>query len=278
MSNELSADLETYTSEYYGGCDLTRTESVAELPLDNIDAVINLAGLALVGSSFGKEQAERYQHINVKVHTVIADRLLALGNKSVRLVAVSTGAVYDNHQPMPLGESSKLATQNSPYALSKVAMEKAMLDYASRGLDIVVVRPFNHIGPGQLGGFLVPDLVSQVTKGDTVVAGDLTTQRDYTDVRDVVKAYVLLATIPELKHRLYNVCSGKSITGQSMLNLILIAANNRKVSVSVDESLIRPNDPKRVVGDNARLREDTGWQPTIAVEQTIADIVRGEES
>jgi GDP-4-dehydro-6-deoxy-D-mannose reductase len=272
---EIPPELEPFVAEYFGDTDLTDAASVAKLPLERLDAVINLAGLAQVGSSFGKDQAKRYNRINVDVHTVLAKKLLELGRKATRVIAVSTGAVYDNHQPMPLNEDSKLAATNSPYALSKVAMEDAMSDYIDEGLDVVVVRPFNHIGPGQLGGFLVPDLISQVTTSNAVVAGDLSTERDYTDVRDVVKAYALLATLPNLPHLLYNICSGRSTKGEDLLELIIRAAGKElsEIEVSVDENRLRPNDPKKVVGNNSLLRSDTGWAPTISLQQTISDIL-----
>ncbi len=275
-AQESSPKLTPFIDGYFGNCDLTDAEAVAGLPLDKVDSVINLAGLAQVGTSFDRDQAERYRRINLSVHTVLANRLIELGKKSTRVVAVSTGAVYDNNLPMPLDEDSNLAVKNSPYALSKVAMEKAMRSYADKGLDVVIVRPFNHIGPGQLGGFLIPDLVSQIAVGDTVVAGDLTTERDYTDVRDVVKAYALLATLPSLKHSLYNICSGKSVSGKAMLDEIVRIAGKQSVTVEIDQSRIRPNDPKKVVGDNSRLRRDTGWQPEIPLDQTIKDIITSQ--
>lgn len=270
----LSPALQSFTAEYYGNSDLTDPQAVAKLPLDKADAVINLAGLAQVGASEG--QTEKYQRINVAVHTVLADRVAELDRKEVRIIAVSTGAVYDNHQPMPLSEDGQLiSSKGSPYALSKIAMEQALKSYSENGLDIIIVRPFNHIGPGQLGGFLVPDLTSQVLDSNRLLVGDLTTERDYTDVRDVVRAYALLATLPKLDHSLYNICSGKSISGQVMLNEIIKASGKdpESITVKVDQTRLRPNDPKKVVGDSSRLYEDTGWQPTIPLNQTITDVV-----
>src|SRR5690349_15350860 len=106
-AKELDPKLQAHTAEYFGECDLLDPDAVANLPLDRVDGVINLAGLAQVGSSF--DDAERYDRINVGVHTVLADRLLEVGKDSTRVLAVSTGAVYDNHQPMPLNEDSALA-------------------------------------------------------------------------------------------------------------------------------------------------------------------------
>lgn len=274
---DLSPKLSSHATEYFGDCDLTDPAAVAKLPLDTVDTVINLAGLAQVGASEG--QAEKYHRINVAVHTVLADRVAELDRKGVRIIAVSTGAVYDNHQSMPLNEDSQLiSSKGSPYALSKIAMERALKPYSEKGLDIIIVRPFNHIGPGQLGGFLVPDLTSQVTSGDSLLVGDLTTERDYTDVRDVVRAYAVLATSQKLDHNLYNICSGKSISGQAMLDEIIKASGKdpERITVEVDQTRLRPNDPKKVVGNNSRLRNDTGWEPTIPLAQTITDTIKAE--
>jgi GDP-4-dehydro-6-deoxy-D-mannose reductase len=268
-TKEIAPELQDYADGYVGSCDLTESSDVARIPLEKIDAIINLAGLAQVGASFGQE--DRYFHINSAVQTVIADRLIALDKKDTRIIAVSTGAVYDSNQPMPLTEESTLVTQGSPYALSKVAMETAMAEYREKGLDIVIVRPFNHIGPGQREGFIVPDFVHQVLSGSTVSVGNLKSERDYTDVRDVARAYALLATAPQLTHKLYNVCSGKSISGQAILDAIIAQSGKQDVVVVPDPQRIRPNDPAKIVGDNALLASETGWSPQITLTQTIKD-------
>jgi GDP-4-dehydro-6-deoxy-D-mannose reductase len=268
--------LRPYVQTYVGECDLTNPESVAKLPLETADAVINLAGLAQVGSSFGKE--ELYMRINVGVHTGLLDRLKEIGKTSTRVVAISTGAVYDNNQPMPISESSLLIKEGSPYALSKVAMEKAVKEYEEGGMNIVIARPFNHIGPGQLGGFLLPDLADQALHKEKITVGNLNTERDYTDVRDVVKAYALLATQEVLNHDLYNICSGKSVSGEEILKNVLKECGKESLPVEIDQTRIRPNDPLRIVGDSSLLQQDTGWEPKIPIEQTISDFVALEKS
>lgn len=268
---ELSPDLEAVVEDYFGNCDLTQPTDVAKLPLGSLDAVINLAGLAQVGASFG--QAETYMRVNVDIHTVLAEHLLKIGKTSTRIVAISTGAVYDSDQPMPLHEASRLATKTSPYAQSKIAMEAALGEYREQGLDIIIARPFNHIGPGQREGFLVPDLTHQVLSSTIMKIGNLKTERDYTDVRDVARAYVLLATIPKLTHTLYNICSGHSVSGQTILDTIVTVAGKRDLAIEIDKARIRPNDPAKIVGDNHRIMSDTSWRPTIPLEQTIQDYI-----
>lgn len=266
--SELDPALANVVDEYVGDCDLTLPASVEKLPLKDLGAVINLAGLAQVGASF--DQSEKYFRINVAVHTVLIEALRRI-NRGTRIVAISTGAVYDSQQPMPLNEDSMLVSKGSPYALSKVAMETALQDYIDDDMDIIIARPFNHIGPGQGTGFIVPDFAQQVLDSDMVTVGNLATERDFTDVRDVARAYRLLATQPVLNHRVYNVCSGHSLSGQEILDTIVTQAGKPKVTVKVDESRIRPHDPPQIIGDNGRLHTDTGWQPTYLLEQTIRD-------
>jgi GDP-4-dehydro-6-deoxy-D-mannose reductase len=208
---------------------------------------------------------------------VLAEEILNRG-LNARYIAISTGAAYASNQNMPLTEESKLIEQGSPYAQSKILMEEALNKMSSRGLDCILVRPFNHIGPGQEPGFLVPDLYQKILaamkNSDPIKVGDLSTKRDYTDVRDVVKAYVNLAEADELKYTLYNVCSGKSVDGGTILKTLLHSmATSSEVKVEQDPALLRPDDPKDLYGSNQRISEVGSWQPTIPLEKTIEDFV-----
>jgi GDP-4-dehydro-6-deoxy-D-mannose reductase len=262
--------------ERYHSCDLTDKDAVSRLQLDDIDAVVSLAGLARVGDSFA--DPEKYRRINVEVFSVLAEELLKHGSK-VRIIAVSTGAVYDSAQLMPLTEASMLISDGSPYAKSKILMEEAAQKLRLQGLDCVIVRPFNHIGPGQEGGFLLPDLYQKIQEaaksGGVLKVGNLKTKRDYTDVRDVARAYANLATASHLEHSLYNVCSGRSLEGEEILNLLLKRMNmTGKIKAVQDPSLIRPTDPLDIYGSYERLQKETAWQPQIELDQTTEDFVK----
>jgi len=181
-----------------------------------------------------------------------------------------------------MSEQSALAPaeHHNPYIASKVKQEELAAEYRSKGLDCIVARPFNHIGPGQLPGFLVPDLTQQLAKVrddglSEIKVGDLSKERDFTDVRDVVKAYCLLATVPtaQLKHPVYNICSGQPHKGEELLQLLIRHMDLGKIKVFVDQSRLRPNDPQSVYGSSASLNRDTGWKPTISLDQTITDFV-----
>jgi GDP-4-dehydro-6-deoxy-D-mannose reductase len=271
---EADPSLGDYLSFYYS-LDLTNGKQVGSIDLSEIAAVVSLAGLAQVGGSF--KDPKKYLQVNVDVLTVLGERILK-ENLPIRVLAVSSGAVYDSNQPLPLSEESALTSSGSPYAQSKILMERRAAELRSGGLDCVVVRPFNHIGPGQEPGFLVPDLFKKTSgaleTGEPVKVGSLQTRRDYTDVRDVVRAYADLITQPALQHEVYNVSSGRGIAGQQILDMILIAMGAEgKVQVEIDKELIRPGDPAELYGSHERLSRETGWQPKIDVERTIRDFV-----
>lgn len=260
----------------YFACDLMDQKAVDKLPLEGIDGIISLAGLARVGDSFS--DPEKYKTVNVGV---LSNLLQVLLDKKLnpRIIAVSTAYVYDPNQALPITEQSKLIDDGSPYAKSKLAMEEATKDFRAKGLEAIIVRPFNHIGPGQEEGFLVPDLYAKLmaakNTGQVIKVGNLSTKRDYTDVRDVVKAYGDLAHAEELKHDVYNICSGKSVAGQEILDLLsnLSGAN---VQAEADPALMRPNDNPDLYGSHQRLHAETGWQPQIPLQKTLEDFVASQ--
>lgn len=239
------------------------------------DAVIHLAGLSAVGPSFADPQ--RYLDQNSAMVTHLCEGLLTSGRRP-RVLVVSSGAVYAAHQDLPLTEESRIGF-SSPYVVSKVLVENQVAYYSGRGLDAVVVRPFNHIGPGQGPGFLVPDLLAAASiateRARPMTVGDLGTRRDYTDVRDVVRAYRLLTTADDLEHRTFNVCSGRSWSGRDLLGMLSQEWSFGEVPTEVDHSRIRPGDPREVVGSSARLEKAVGWQPDIEVRDSVRDFVRG---
>lgn len=271
---EAHPDIASSLAAYFS-CDLTDLNAVKNLPLEKVDVIISLAGLAKPAESF--KNPALYKDINVSVLSTILDQLLTIKG-TARVIAISTGAVYDTNQPMPLTEESSLTETGSPYAQSKILMEEKAREAQSKGVDCVIVRPFNHIGPGQEPGLLVPDLYEQIVTASrsdkTLHVGNLKTKRDYTDVRDVVRAYTMLAFTKKLHHTVYNVCSGISIPGEVVLQTLLKTMGLvNQVTVEVDPERIRPTDLMDLYGSYERLTKDTGWQPQIPFEQTIQDFV-----
>ena len=233
------------------------------------DYYVHLAGLAAVGPSF--TQPDLYISNNTAVTTALGEHALTHGGG--RLLLISSGSVYAPSSE-PVSESSPVLV-SSPYVVSKLATELQAEYYRGRGLDVVVARPFNHIGPGQREGFLVPDLAHKLAglrPGDALAAGNLSTRRDYTDVRDVADAYVRLAT-GSASRPVYNVACGESVSGQRVLELIAEAMGVPTPEVASDAALARPNDNPVVCGDAGALREDTGWAPRYSLEASIEDFV-----
>lgn len=251
----------------YISCDLTKSEIEVD-----VGAVVHLAGLSAVGPSF--ESPQQYLSANTAMTTNLLEPLVRRA-ASPRVLVVSTGAVYGAAQQMPISESG-LVSPASPYAVSKLAVENQANYYFNRGVDIVVARPFNHIGPGQASGFIVPDLISKILlareTGEPITTGDLSSFRDYTDVRDVVAAYAAMLEIRSLdSFSIVNVCSGTSTSGEAILAHLLEIANVDRGEVAVVAANRRPTDPSRICGDNRALRSSTGWSSTIPLAASLRD-------
>jgi len=280
IGRELQPNMKVATSlDMYSQCDLMNVDQVESLSLSSAKAIIHLAGLASVGESFVYPQ--RYMTGN----GIMTDNILSTAAKqgfSGRVVVVSTGAIYSPKQPMPINEQGAIG-QSSPYAVGKRFAEGVGEYYKTQGQDVVVARPFNHIGPGQGVGFLIPDLYSQITcskekNTQTILTGNLSTRRDYTDVRDIVRAYVMLATAESLEQSVYNISSGASYSGREILDSLLSAMDITNLKTEVDQSKVRPTDAQEIIGDHARISEELHWAPTISIDSTIKDFVEAHRS
>ena len=244
----------------------------AELPEGDLrgqDAVIHLAGLAQVSESFA--EPERYVSTNAGMQINLMEALLKQSSKA-RILVISTGGVY-RAGPGRLTETSATEPAN-PYVISKLTQELLASYYMQRGLDVIIARPFNHFGPGQHRGYLVADLASQIAAlerrgGGELAVGNLASERDYTDVRDVVAAYSSLIASGR-SGATYNVCSGVSRTGSEIFETLADLATVQ-VTAAPQASLQRPTDSNQVAASNERIRRDTGWQPQIPLDAALAD-------
>ena len=178
---------------------------------------------------------------------------------------------------MPLTEDSPLRPL-SPYGVSKVGQDMLAYQYhASYGMAIVRTRAFNHTGPRRGEAFATSTFAKQIAEielgmRDPVVhVGNLSAQRDFTDVRDVVRAYFLACTQGE-PGEVYNICTGISVTIQEILDTLLELAQC-EVSVEIDPERLRPSDVQLLRGDASKLTEATGWRPEIELRQTLADLL-----
>ena len=180
------------------------------------------------------------------------------------------GAVDESE--LPIAETAP-PRPHSPYAASKAAAEMYALQYARSGwLRVVATRSFNHTGPGQGPGFVVPGFAKQVASGKPISHGNLNARRDFTDVRDVVAAYRLLAQRGK-SATAYNVCSGRAVSMKDVLaDLIRIARRTGDIVAQQDPARLRPIDAAVVVGDPAAIKRDTGWEPKIPLDRTLHDV------
>jgi GDP-4-dehydro-6-deoxy-D-mannose reductase len=195
-----------------------------------------------------------------------------------RVLIISSAEVYGKvpAAALPVGEDQPLAPV-TPYAASKASAEMIGLQaWLGRGLEVVRTRAFNHTGPGQGPGFVVPDLAGQVARAargelDRIATGNLEVRRDITDVRDVVRAYRLLMVHGE-PGGAYNVCRGEAVLISDLLRRLMEIAGT-DVPIWVDPARARPADVPEVSGDPRRTNALTGWQPAIPLDQTLADVL-----
>jgi GDP-4-dehydro-6-deoxy-D-mannose reductase len=199
--------------------------------------------------------------------------------KRPRVALVSSAyVVYGNPEIErgPITEEEPLAPRDT-YAAGKAAAEILAREWAGRGLDVVIARPFNHIGPGQREDFVAPAFALQIARIEAgriknrLFVGNLDAVRDLSDVRDVAQAYRMLAEKGK-PGKIYNVCSGAACSIQSVLDGLLAHAKCR-IYVQTDPERLRPSEHARLVGDASLIKREIGWAPAFSFEQTLADIM-----
>jgi GDP-4-dehydro-6-deoxy-D-mannose reductase len=207
----------------------------------------------------------------------VAEAVRGCSHDAPRIVFASSAEVYGSRDAAeyPLVETLDARPRN-PYAASKAAAEAILLgESRSFGTDVVVARAFNHIGPGQDERFVVASFAAQLARiaaggPPQLWVGSLQPARDFLDVRDVVAAYVALARDGE-RGEIYNVCSGSAVTIRDVLRE-LIAIARVPVEVREDEARMRSVEMRLSVGDPAKLRARTGWEPQIPLVRSLRDV------
>ena len=245
------------------------------------ERIYHLAGQAFVGDSWAHpwETIE----INLRSQLNLFEAILASGLRP-RVLVVGSAEEYGRTgvSNEPVAEARPLRP-DSPYSVSKAAQDLLGLQYfLSHGLPIVRVRPFNHIGPRQSHKFVAAAFASQIAaieagqQPPVMQVGNLEARRDFTDVRDTVRAYALL-----LEHgqagEVYNVGTGATRRIRDLLDVLLGLARV-SIRVATDSGRLRPNDLPELVCDPSRLRAATGWEPRIAMEETLRDLLNYERS
>jgi GDP-4-dehydro-6-deoxy-D-mannose reductase len=256
-------------------CDLGDRKAVRALLQEaQPEQIYHLAGYANTGESSRDRDAAWAGNLDTTRN--LYEAVLDWGGQP-RILHVSSGLVYEAPQTVgQLVDESRPLRPVSPYAASKAAADLAALQYSQApGLDIVRVRPFNHIGPRQALGFVVPDFARQVAaieaglQAPPLETGDLSACRDFTDVRDVVRAYILVMNRGR-SGEAYNVGSGRAYSMREVLDRLLARARVR-VEVRQREQKLRVSEPHVLLADSGKLRRETGWEPHSTLDQSLAD-------
>ena len=257
------------------GIDIADAEPTTEAVMAAKPQVVyHLAGAADVGGSWSSPRETFLANALGTLNVLEAAR----ASGAERVLAVTSADVYGRvtEDELPLGEDRPLRPV-SPYAASKVAADAiAQQAWLGHRLPVIRVRAFNHLGPGQSDRFVAPSLAARIARnerdgGDEVPIGNMTPLRDVTDVRDVVRAYRLLMEHGEAGG-VYNVCRGVAVSVKEIAeDLMAMAA--RPMHLVSDPALQRPVDIPVLVGDNTTLRRTTGWEPTIPLSTTLADVL-----
>lgn len=272
---EDSGDEVLLTDRSTDGLDILDAASLLDLfRRTRPEVVYHLAGASDVGGSWQTPQATFRANAEGTLNVLWAAR----ESGAERVLTVGSADVYGKvaASDLPIREDLPLRPV-SPYAASKAAADyvahQAWLGY---GQQVVRCRPFNHLGPGQTDRFVAPALAGRIAENERngseiVRVGNLSSQRDFTDVRDVVRAYRLMIERGR-SGEVYNVCSGRAIAVQDLAEQ-LIALAAIPMQLVADPDLQRPVDIPVLRGDNSRLRTDTGWTPQIPLATTLTDLL-----
>ncbi len=255
--------------------DILDREAVRKL-LDKIrpDYIFHLAAQSSVSAAWKDPMLTI--DVNIKGSVNVMDAVRELPYKP-RILIIGSGEEYGHIRDgqTPISEETMLRPGNL-YAATKACQNMIGSIYAKAyGMEIILVRAFNHVGPGQAPIFVVSDFCKQTAEIEMglreplIRVGNLSARRDFTDVRDVVRAYGLLS-LKGTAGETYNVGSGTAIKIRQILDLI-VGMSSAKIGVEVDPAKIRPVDIPVIEGDITKITRATGWKPVISIEQTIKE-------
>ena len=241
------------------------------------DYVLHLAAYSSVAYSWKKPAESFLNNTNIFLNLI---EQVKLHNPLCRILSVGSSEEYGNvdKDNLPIRENQGFEP-TSPYAVARVSQEMLSKIFVDTfGMDIVLTRSFNHIGPRQDERFVVPSFIKRIldikksgkTEG-VIETGDVTVIRDFVDVRDVVRAYYMLLMRGQ-KGEIYNICSGHATSLQSLI-IMIGEQTGINVSTKVNPEFIRPKDNKIVVGSPFKIESEIGWKPEINISTTIHDMI-----
>ena len=240
------------------------------------DYIFHLAGQSFVPASWENPWLTFDQNVHIQLNIF---RAMIAAKLAGRILVVGSGDEYGAIEPedLPIDEKTPLRPV-SPYAVSKIAQDLLGWQYHhSHDIHAVRVRPFNHIGPGQREMFVASSFAKQIAeieaglKPPVLRHGNLEARRDFTDVRDMMRAYWLLITHGQ-PGEVYNAGSGRAVSVQQLLD-VLLSMSRIPIRTEIDPERMRPSDIPVIVCDPTRIHLTTGWQTEIPFEQTLADIL-----
>ncbi len=241
------------------------------------DIIFHLAGQAFVPSSF-EHTAETFK-VNVIAPINIFEAVKAV-DIAPRIIVVTSGEVYGETAGFTAVHTERsIPRPVNPYAASKTSIDYIAQTYKTyEGLNIVIARPFNHTGPRQKPSFVCSSLARQISLAQknnvppVIKIGNIKPRRDFTDARDVVRAYWLLGKVSNEKDFIFNVCSGKIFSIEEIIRMYE-SITGLKFELHIEEKRLRDYDIQLLAGSNELLRHTTGWRPEITMEQTLRDLL-----
>lgn len=268
----------TYVTQSFKQIDLLCGHEIERVLFEfQPDYVLHLASYSSVAFSWKEPVLSFQNNMNVFLNLVETIRRLGL---CTRMLSVGSSEAYGNinEDHLPLVEDASLDPV-SPYAVARVSQELLSKVYAEAyGVDLIITRSFNHIGPGQKDIFVISSFARQIAeikkqglKNGVLLTGDLQIIRDFLDVRDVVRAYYLLLTKGK-KGRVYNVCSGKGHALKTVVDELASIAGV-EITTALNPAFVRPSDNRVIIGSNKRIYDDLGWTPDISLQQSLKDIL-----
>ena len=267
---------ESFACSGYFKCDILNKMDVAKV-IDEVkpDCIVNLAAISSVGQSW--KMPDVTMQVNVNGTLNILEGCLSAGIKSSILLIGSSEEYVPSRGPM---DENTPVNANNPYGISKIAQEQFAKIYRDKyDWKIFCVRSFNHIGAGQRPSFVIPSWCKQVAdieKGlsePVIKVGNINVSRDFTDVRDVVRAYRLVLESEDAS-QIYNIGSGKALPLSIILDYI-VSFSSKKIQVHIDESLLRPNDNEYICCNHEKITSRLGWEPRHQIWGTLFDIYKG---
>lgn len=240
------------------------------------DYIFHLAAIASAKDSFSNPSRVFFNNVDSEFNLLEAVRIAKLSE--IKILIVSSAEVYGlvSEENLPIDERTPFQPTNS-YAVSKLSQDFLGLQYfLTYGLNIVRVRPFNHIGPRQSTAFAVASLARKIAEAEKnnssfIKVGNLNSRRDFTDVRDMVRAYLLALDLGK-PGEVYNIGSDKSYLISEIVDK-LIKISGKNFNLETDKSLFRPLDNPETVSDSSKFRKLTGWKPEIDIDTTLQNIL-----